>query len=69
MQIILFYRTSMMEGSGSLEQQLEATKVCSIETDTFIIIYVRFVYSLCNYVIYIQIYSEKLKKYVHVVKI
>lgn len=52
-----------------MEQQLEATKVCSIETDTFIIIYVRFVYSLCNYVIYIQIYSEKLKKYVHVVKI
>jgi hypothetical protein len=24
-----FYRTSMMEGSGTLEQQLEATKVCT----------------------------------------
>lgn len=29
----------MMEGSGSLEQQLEATKVCLIKTDIFIIIY------------------------------
>ena len=24
-----FFRTSMMEGSGTLEQQLEATKVCT----------------------------------------
>lgn len=44
----------MMEGSGSLEQQLEATKVCSIETDTFTIkmIYVRFICSLCNCYLY-----------------
>lgn len=43
MEIILslslfFYRTSMMEGSGSLEQQLEATKVCLIEKNIIIVI-------------------------------
>jgi len=46
----------MMEGSGSLEQQLEATKVRLIETDTFIIkiIYAKFIFmQLC----YIRIFT------------
>jgi len=40
----LSYRTSMMEGSGSLEQQLEATKVRLIEKDIIKILFLNNVY-------------------------
>lgn len=53
----------MMEGSGSLEQQLEATKVCLIKTDIFIIriIYARFKFIHCKYIVY-KLYSNLQRK-------
>jgi len=38
----------MMEGSGSLEQQLEATKVRSIEKDIVQILFLYKLYKYCS---------------------
>lgn len=48
----------MMEGSGSLEQQLEATKVCLIET---YLLHKDNLYSLCNHFIH-KLYSNLQRK-------